>query len=122
MSSSPEDRDRTRLTRRALFRMTGGAAAFAALAVACQPTTTAPSASAAATSAPAASGAATAAPKAGGTAVISLGEPDTLGYGARSLTFAYIRSFIANAMVRLKYPDMTVVEDLATYTASSDGK
>src|SRR5262249_14347488 len=33
------------------------------------------------------------------------------------------RSFIANGMVRLKYPDMTVVEDLADrYTVSPDGK
>jgi peptide/nickel transport system substrate-binding protein len=120
MSSSSEDRYRVKLTRRALFRMTGGAAAFAALAAACQPTTTAPAASSVA-SAPAPSGATTA-PKAGGTAVISLGEPDTLGFGSRSLTFAYIRSFIANGLVRLKYPDMTVVEDLAAFTASSDNK
>ena len=122
MSSSSEDRHTGRISRRALFRMTGSAAAFAALAAACQPTTTAPSGGASA--APAASGAPAASPaaKVGGTAVISLGEPDTLGFGSRSLTFAYIRSFIANGMVRLKYPDMTVVEDLATYTASSDGK
>ena len=37
--------------------------------------------------------------------------------------FAYIRSFIANGLVRLKYPDMTVVEDLADkYSVSPDGK
>ena len=42
---------------------------------------------------------------------------------SRALVSAYIRSFIANGLVRLKYPDMTVVEDLADkYSASADGK
>jgi len=107
-----------RLTRRQFLELSGGAAAFAAL-VACQPST--PS-----TGSPAPSGATgSAAPstKVGGTAIISLGEPDTLGPTSRALVGAYIMSFIANGMVRLKYPDMTVVADLAdTFSASADGK
>src|SRR5207302_1953007 len=85
--------------------------------------TTAP---AAATTAPA--GAAATAPaaasRAGGQAIISLGEPDTLLMSeSRALVSAYIRSFIANGLVRLRYPDMTVVEDLANkYSVSPDGK
>ena len=121
MTSSLDDRRPGKLTRRALFRLTGGAAAFAAIAAACQPTTSAPSGSAAATSAPAGSAAKA---RVGGQAVISFGEPDTLlSTASRALVFAYIRSFIANGLVRLKYPDMTVAPDLAdTFTASSDGK
>src|SRR5262249_31936743 len=66
----------------------------------------------------------TAAARAGGQAIISFGEPDTLlSSESRALVFAYIRSFIANGLVRLKYPDMTVVEDLADkYSVSPDGK
>jgi len=41
---------------------------------------------------------------------------------SRALVGAYIRSFIANGLLRLKYPDMTVVSDLAdTYSLSADG-
>ncbi|MBV9322664.1 MAG: hypothetical protein JO352_02620 [Chloroflexi bacterium] len=60
----------------------------------------------------------------GGQAVISLGEPDTLLMSeSRALVTAYVRSFIANGLVRLKYPDMSVVEDLADkYAMSTDGK
>ncbi len=105
------------LTRRQLLGFATGAAALAALA-ACTPST--PTTSTAAPSAAAASPA----KKAGGQAVISLGEPDSLlSTASRALVFSYIRSFIANGMVRLKYPDMIVVPDLAdAFTASPDGK
>jgi peptide/nickel transport system substrate-binding protein len=117
MGSSEERRKPTRLTRRQLLELSGGAALIGILGPACQSTPTTPVASAGA------SAAASAGARIGGQAVISLGEPDTLGTGSRSLTFAYIRSFIANGMVRLKYPDMVVVEDLAqTWTVSSDLK
>src|SRR5262245_35824096 len=89
-----------RLTRRQFLELSGGAAAFAAL-VACQPSATAPG------SAAPSGGTASTAPtaKVGGTAIISLGEPDTLGPTTRALVGAYIFSFIANGLVRLKYPD-----------------
>src|SRR5579859_2883937 len=82
------------------------------------PATAATTAPVAATSAPAAAGRPT------GQAIISFGEPDTqLMSESRALVSAYIRSFIANGLVRLKYPEMTVVEDLANkYTVSADGK
>ncbi len=105
----------------------------AAAATAVPSPATASAASAAATSAPA-SAAATTVPAAaatsapapaagGGQAIISFGEPDTLLMSeSRALVGAYIRSFIANGLVRLKYPDMTVVSDLAdNYSMSSDG-
>jgi peptide/nickel transport system substrate-binding protein len=104
------------LTRRQFLELSGGAAAFAAL-VACQPST--PVTGSAAPS----SGASAPAAKVGGQAIISLGEPDTLGPTSRALVGAYIMSFIANGLVRLKYPDMTVVPDLAdSFTPSTDGK
>ncbi|HYK98434.1 MAG TPA: ABC transporter substrate-binding protein [Candidatus Acidoferrales bacterium] len=107
-----------KLTRRQFLELSGGAAAFAAL-VACQPSTPATGTAAPSTGA----SASTPATKVGGTAIISLGEPDTLGPTSRALVGAYIFSFIANGLVRLKYPDMTVVEDLAdSFSASSDGK
>ena len=140
-------------TRRQFLETTGGVALIGFLAQACGPAappapaaTTAPAASAPATSAPAAAAttapataattapaaAATTAPaaapttaaRAGGQAIISFGEPDTLLMSeSRALVSAYIRSFIGNGMVRLKYPDMSVVEDLADkYSASPDGK
>jgi peptide/nickel transport system substrate-binding protein len=82
------------------------------------------SAAAAAPTTAAANAAAAVAGKAGGQAIIFFGEPDTLLLSeSRSLVSAYIRSYIANGLVRLKYPDMTVVEDLADkYSTSSDGK
>src|SRR5262249_29256190 len=110
---------------------TGRAALVGYLAAACGPAT--PPAPASATTAPAAAAttapaaAATVAPasaRAGGQAIISFGEPDTLLMSeSRALVSAYIRSFIANGLVRLNYPDITVVEDLADkYSVSSDGK
>jgi peptide/nickel transport system substrate-binding protein len=141
-----------RWTRRQLLGATGGVALIAFLAEACGPaapsssagagptaapvaaaTAAATTAPAAATTAPAAGAttapaAATTAPaaagRAGGQAIISFGEPDTLLMSeSRALVGAYIRSFIANGLVRLKYPDMTVVEDLASkYAISTDGK
>ena len=140
-------------TRRQLLETTGGVALVVFLAEACGPAAPPPSATAAPTvpsvaaastaaaptTAPAATSALAAAPttapaaattapaaaaRSGGQAIISLGEPDTLLFSeSRSLVSAYIRSFIANGLVRLKYPDMTVVEDLANkYSASTDGK
>src|SRR5579859_301086 len=118
--------------------MTGGVALVGLLAQACAPAAPSPSAGAAptiaaATPAPAAAAptppaAAATAPAAaarpGGQAIIALGEPDTLLMSeSRALVGAYVRSFIANGLVRLKYPEMTVVEDLAsTYAVSADGK
>lgn len=105
-----------KLTRRQIMQLSGGAAAYAAI-VACQP-------SSPVTGSPTPGGA-TSAPstKVGGQAIISLGEPDTLGPTTRALVGAYIFSFIANGLVRLKYPDMTVVPDLAdSFAASTDGK
>jgi peptide/nickel transport system substrate-binding protein len=100
---------------------TTAAAATAPVAAATAPVaaaTAATTALAAATTAPAVAG------PPGGQAIISFGEPDTLLMSeSRALVSAYIRSFIANGLVRLKYPDMTVVEDLANkYTVSPDGK
>jgi peptide/nickel transport system substrate-binding protein len=128
-----------RWTRRQFIETTGRAAFVGYLAAACAPAT--PPAPASATTAPASAAttapatAATTAPaiaatpapaaaRAGGQAIISFGEPDTLLMSeSRALVSAYIRSFIANGLVRLKYPDMTVVEDLADkYSVSSDGK
>ncbi len=141
-----------RWTRRQFLEATAGLAVVGYLAGACGPAappsaTTAPAAAAAtapaaaATTAPAAAAttapavaattapavAATTAPaaaRAGGQAIISFGEPDTLLMSeSRALVSAYIRSFIANGLVRLKYPDMTVIEDLADkYVVSPDGK
>src|SRR6266542_3292211 len=133
-----------RWTRRQFLEATAGLAIVGYLAGACGPAappsaTTAPAAAAAtapaaaATTAPAAAAttapavAATTAPaaaRAGGQAIISFGEPDTLLMSeSRALVSAYIRSFIANGLVRLKYPDMTVIEDLADkYVVSPDGK
>ena len=86
--------------------------------------TTAPTPAATSAPAPAAATTAPAAGAAGGQAIISFGEPDTLLMSeSRALVGSYIRSFIANGLVRLKYPDMTVVADLADkYSASPDGK
>jgi len=120
-----------RWTRRQFIEATGRAAFVAYLAAACAPAT--PPAPASATTAPASAGttapaaAATTGPaaaRAGGQAIISFGEPDTLLMSeSRALVSAYIRSFIADGLVRLKYPEMTVVEDLADkYSVSSDGK
>jgi peptide/nickel transport system substrate-binding protein len=124
-----------RLTRRQFLEATGGVALISFLAEACAPN--APPAPAAATAAPTSVAATTAAPpaapataaptvaaRAGGQAIISFGEPDTLLMSeSRALVSAYIRSFIANGLVRLKYPDMTVIEDLADkYSVSADGK
>jgi peptide/nickel transport system substrate-binding protein len=142
-----------RWTRRQLLETTAGAALVGYLLEACAPktpaaptgpaaaataappaaATTAPAAAttapaAAATIAPAAAAAtskpAAAAGASGGQAIISFGEPDTLLVSeSRALVGAYIRSFIANGLVRLKYPDMTVVEDLADkYSVSPDSK
>src|SRR5689334_7130056 len=139
-----------RWTRRQLLATTAGVALVGYLLEACAPASspaapataapkpaaapTAPPAAAATTGAAAApaTAAATAAPTAapaaaartGGQAIISFGEPDTLlASESRALVGAYIRSFIANGLVRLKYPDMTVVEDLADkYSATPDGK
>jgi peptide/nickel transport system substrate-binding protein len=106
-----------KLTRRQFLELSGGAAAFAAL-VACQPTTPATG-----SAAPTGGASASTGTKVGGQAIVALGEPDTLGPTSRALVGAYIFSFIANGLVRLKYPDMTVVEDLAdSYSTSSDGK
>src|SRR5215469_9156408 len=124
-----------RWTRRQLLVRTGGVALIGYLAAACAPATpslpptsvsagqTATAVTAGPTAAPVTT-APTAAARAGGQAIISFGEPDTLlSSESRALVFAYIRSFIANGLVRLKYPDMTVVEDLADkYSASPDGK
>jgi peptide/nickel transport system substrate-binding protein len=97
-------------------------AAGATPAAAAASAPTAPAA--AATTAPVATSAPAAAGQPGGQAIISFGEPDTLLMSeSRALVTAYIRSFIANGLVRLKYPDMTVVEDLADkYAVSTDGK
>ena len=137
-----------RWTRRQFLEMAAGVGLIGSLAAACAPAPSAPAPSAPTTSAPAAAttasaASATAAPAAppttgaasatvapaagvpgGGQAIISFGEPDTLLMSeSRALVGAYIRSFIANGLVRLKYPDMTVVEDLADkYSASADGK
>jgi len=97
------------------------AAATPATAAATTAPAAATTAPAAATTAPAAAG------QAGGQAIISVSsgnEPDTLLLSeSRALVTAYIRSFIANGLLRLKYPDMTVVEDLADkYAVSTDGK
>ncbi|TMB98301.1 MAG: ABC transporter substrate-binding protein [Chloroflexi bacterium] len=105
-----------KLSRRQFMQLSGGAAAYAAL-LACQPSSP--------VSGSPTPGGATSAPtaKVGGQAIISLGEPDTLGPTSRALVGAYIFSFIANGLVRLKYPDMTVVPDLAdSFSPSSDGK
>jgi peptide/nickel transport system substrate-binding protein len=132
-------------TRRRFLETIGGVALVSTLAEACGPAAppsssgnTAPTAApgnagAAANAAPttavapttaAASAAPTAVGKAGGQAIIAFGEPDTLLMSeSRSLVSAYIRSFIANGLVRLKYPDMTVVEDLADkYSVSPDAR
>jgi peptide/nickel transport system substrate-binding protein len=135
-------------TRRQFLLTVGGVALSGFLAEACGPTAPAPSsattapaagpttapavapttppttAPALAPTAPAATTAPAAAGQPGGQAIISFGEPDTLLMSeSRALVSAYIRSYIANGLVRLKYPDMTVIEDLADkYSASSDGK
>jgi len=136
-----------RWTRRQFLETTAGAALVGYLLEACGPaapvapagaTTAAAKPTTASTAAPTAAVAApptaapivapTTAPAAaagsGGQAVISFGEPDTLlASESRALVGAYIRSFIANGLVRLKFPDMTVVEDLASkYALSQDGK
>src|ERR1051326_6337161 len=98
MSKRDELNTARTLTRRQFLELSGGAAAFAAL-VACQP-----SGPATGTSAPSAgTGSSAPSAKVGGTAIISLGEPDTLGPTTRALVGAYIFSFIANGLVRLKY-------------------
>ena len=118
MSKSDELNAARTLTRRQFLELSGGAAAFAAL-VACTPSTPATGTSAPSTG----TGSSAPSAKVGGTAIISLGEPDTLGPTSRALVGAYIFSFIANGLVRLKYPDMTAVADLAsTFSASADGK
>src|SRR5262245_42123985 len=109
-----------RWTRRQFLVGTGGVALIGWLAEACTPAVPSPpsSSTSAGPTATARTAGPTAGPttaaRAGGQAIISFGEPDTLlSSASRSLVFAYIRSFIANGLLRLKYPDMTVVEDLA---------
>ena len=74
-----------KLTRRQFLELSGGAAAFAAL-VACTPSS--PSTGSAAPS----GGSNTPSAKVGGQAIISLGEPDTLGPTSRALVGVAARS------------------------------
>lgn len=57
-------------------------------------------------------------------AVISLGEPDSLFSGAaRSAVAAWIYTFIANGLVKFRFPSMEVEKDLAeSWTVSQDAR